>query len=54
MATARQPFATRAAWYGADMARSNAWVRPLAERERRELDAALDRVRRIPLFEITK
>jgi hypothetical protein len=54
MATARQPFATRAAWYGADMERSNAWVRPLGERERGEIDAALDRVRRIPLFEIAK
>jgi hypothetical protein len=54
MATARQPFATRAAWYGADMARSNAWVRPLGAGECGEIDAALERVRRIPLFEITK
>jgi len=54
MATARKPFETRGAWYGADMARSNAWARPLGERERREIDAALDRVRRIPLFEITQ
>src|SRR5260221_986867 len=54
MATARQPFATRAAWYGADMARSNAWVRPLGAGERGEIDTALERVRRIPLFEITK
>jgi hypothetical protein len=54
MATARQPFATRAAWYGAGMARSNAWVRALGERERGEIDAALERVRRMPLFEITK
>jgi hypothetical protein len=54
MATARTIFATRAAWYGVDMARSNAWARPLAERERREIDAALERVRRMPLFEITR
>ncbi len=54
MAIARQPFASRAAWYGAEMARSNAWVRALGERERGEIDAALERVRRIPLFEITK
>ena len=54
MATERKPFATRAAWYGAEMARSDAWVRPLGERERAELDAALARVRRMPLFEITK
>jgi hypothetical protein len=54
MIPARTPFATRAAWYGADMARSNAWVRPLGERERGELDAALARVRRMPLFEIAK
>jgi hypothetical protein len=54
MTTARQPFATRAAWYGADMARTNAWVRPLGERERGELDAALARVRAMPLVEIAK
>jgi hypothetical protein len=54
MATARKPFENRAAWYGGEMARSNAWVRPLGERERREIDAALERIRHIPLFEITK
>ncbi len=54
MIPARTLFATRAAWYGADMARSNAWVRPLGERECGELDAALARVRRMPLFEIAK
>jgi hypothetical protein len=54
MATARQVLATRAAWYGADMARSNDWLRPLGDRERAELDAALTRVRAMPLFEITK
>jgi hypothetical protein len=54
MTTVRKPFETRAAWYGADMARSHAWVRPLGDRERGEIDAALDCVRRIPLFEITK
>jgi hypothetical protein len=54
MTTARKPFVTRAAWYGADMARSNAWVRPLGDRERGEIDAALDRVRQLPLFTIRK
>jgi hypothetical protein len=54
MATARKPFATRAAWYGADLARSNAWVRTLGDREHRELDAALARVRAMPLFEIAR
>ena len=54
MMTARQPFATRAAWYGADMARSHAWVRSLGEREQGELDAALTRVRFMPLIEIAK
>ena len=54
MATARKPLVTRAAWYGADMARANGWVRPLGDRERREIDAALDRVRHLPLFAIRK
>jgi Taurine catabolism dioxygenase TauD, TfdA family len=54
MTMARQSFATRAAWYGAEMARSHAWMRPLGERERGELDAALARVRRMPLLEIAK
>jgi hypothetical protein len=54
MTTERKPLAARAAWYGADMARSSAWVRPLGARELGELDTALARVRRMPLLEIAK
>src|SRR4029077_17188432 len=54
MALARFPIVSRAAWHGRDLARSEAWLRRLDERQQGELDRALERGRRRPLLEITK
>jgi hypothetical protein len=54
MIAARKPFDTRAAWNGKELERSGAWVRRLGARELGEIDAALERVRRMPYLEIAK
>jgi Taurine catabolism dioxygenase TauD, TfdA family len=54
MSSARAPIVSRAAWHGRDLARSEAWVRRLDERQQGEIDRALQRVRGTPLLEITK
>jgi hypothetical protein len=54
MPTARTKLQSRAAWYGKDLARSNAWVRRLGARELDEIDAALARVKGMPFQAITK
>ena len=52
--TVVSPLAGRAAWYGKELERSGAWVRPLGLRELGEIEAALARVRGMPLLEIAK
>jgi Taurine catabolism dioxygenase TauD, TfdA family len=54
MATDRTPLQAPAAWRGSDLAGSTTWVRSLGAREQREIQAALEASRRVPLFEITK
>ncbi|MCW3475900.1 TauD/TfdA family dioxygenase [Limobrevibacterium gyesilva] len=44
--TARTPLAGPAAWYGAELDRSGAWIRTLDDAQRREIDAALAHVKR--------
>jgi hypothetical protein len=50
----RTKLETRTAWYGKDLARSDAWVRRVGERELREIDAAMARVAGMPFREIAK
>ena len=46
----REPLKSRANWYGKDLDASGAWIRELNDTHRREIDAALTRVTRAPLF----
>jgi len=50
----RTPLHSRTAWYGKDLARSDAWVRRVGARELAEIDAAMARVAGMPVLEITK
>ena len=48
--TTAKPLAGRAGWYGKDLDQSGAWILTLNDTHRAELDAALARVRGVPLF----
>lgn len=45
-----QPLTGRAGWYGKELEQSGAWIRSLNDAQRLEIDVALARVRRLPLF----
>jgi hypothetical protein len=52
--TVPQPLFCRANWYGKDLDQSEAWIRVLNDTQRAEIDAALTRVRGLPLFGFTR
>jgi hypothetical protein len=49
MQTTRTPLFGPAAWHGAELDRSGDWIRTLDETQKREIDAALGRVKNRPL-----
>ena len=50
MQNARRPIQGPAAWNGADLERSGDWISTLNDTHRREIAAALERVKNRPLF----
>jgi Taurine catabolism dioxygenase TauD, TfdA family len=52
MQNERTPIDGPAAWYGADLDRSGDWIRTLNETQKREIAAALERVRQRRLFQL--